>query len=238
MFFWKLRCFLHDPTNVGNLISGSSASLKPSLYIWKFSVHVLLRPSLKIFSLTLLACEMSAVVVWTFFGIALLWAWNENWPFPVLCIRCLISMISSHCLGPPMASLHSLALWAPALFWQLCIQWWGRQTQVLSSLVPSVQSLSHVRLCDPMNRSTPGLPVHHQLPESTQTHVHWVSDAIQPSHPVSSPSPPAPSLSQYQGLFKWVSSSHQVVKVLEFHLQNQSYQWTPRTDLLYLFFLI
>ena len=63
-------------------------------------------------------------------------------------------------------------------------------------------------LCDPMNHSTPGLPVHHQLPEFTQTHVPWVSDAIQPSHPVSSPSPPAPNPSQHQGLFQWVSSSH------------------------------
>ena len=87
-------------------------------------------------------------------------------------------------------------------------------------------------LHDPMNRSTPGLPVHHQLQEFTQTHVHWVGDAIQPSHPLSSPSPPALNLSQHQGLFKWVSSSHQVAKVLEFELQHQSYQWTPRTDLL------
>ena len=84
----------------------------------------------------------------------------------------------------------------------------------------------------PMNHSTPGLPVHHQLPESTQTHGHWVSDAIQPSHPLSSPSPFAFSLSQHQGLFKWISSSHQVAKVLEFQLQNQSFQWTPRTDFL------
>ena len=87
-------------------------------------------------------------------------------------------------------------------------------------------------LCDHMNRSTPGLPVHHQLLESTQTHVHWVGDAIQPSHPLSSPSPPALNLSQHQGLFKWVSSSHQVTKGLEFQLQHQSFQWTPRTDLL------
>ena len=65
----------------------------------------------------------------------------------------------------------------------------------------SVQSLSRVWLCDPMNRSMPGLPVHHQLPEFTQTHVHWVSDAIQPSHPLSSPSPPAPNPFQHQGLF-------------------------------------
>ena len=63
-------------------------------------------------------------------------------------------------------------------------------------------------------------PVHHQLPESTQTHVHWVGDAIQPSHPLSSPSPPALKLSQHQGLFKWVSSLRQVAKVLEFQLQH------------------
>ena len=87
-------------------------------------------------------------------------------------------------------------------------------------------------LCDPMNCSTPGLPVHHQLPESTQTHVRRVSDAIQPSHPLSSPSPPALNLSQHQGLFKWVSSLHQEAKVFEFQLQHLSYQWTPRTDIL------
>ena len=81
----------------------------------------------------------------------------------------------------------------------------------------------------PHDHSTPGLPVHHQLP-STQTHVHQVGDAIQPSHPLASPSPPALSHSQHQGLFKWVSSSHQVNKVLEFQLQHQSLQWTPRTN--------
>ena len=94
------------------------------------------------------------------------------------------------------------------------------------------QSLSRVRLCDPMNRSMPGLPIHHQLLESTQTHVHRVDDAIQPSHPLSSASPPAPNLSQHQSLFQWVSSSYEVAKVLEFHLQHQSFQRTPRTDLL------
>ena len=72
--------------------------------------------------------------------------------------------------------------------------------------------------CDPMDYSTPGFPVHHQLPQPTQTHVHWVGDAIQPSHPLLSPSPPTFSLSQHQGFFKWVSSSHQVTKVLEFQL--------------------
>ena len=87
-------------------------------------------------------------------------------------------------------------------------------------------------LCDPMNCSTPGLPVHHQLPESTQTRIHRVGDAIQPSHPPSSPSSPALNLSQNQGLFKWVSSLHEVAKVVEFQLQHQSFQWKSRTDLL------
>ena len=100
----------------------------------------------------------------------------------------------------------------------------------------SVQSSSVAQSCltlrDPMNHSTPGLPVHHQLPEFTQTLVHWVSDAIQPSHPLSSPSPPAPNPSQHQSLFQWVNSSHEVARVLEFQLQHQSFQWTPRTDLL------
>ena len=84
----------------------------------------------------------------------------------------------------------------------------------------SVQFSSVAQLCptlwDPMNCSTPGLPVHHQLSESTQTHIHWVGDAIQPSHALSSPSPPAFNLFQHQGLFKWVSSSHQVAKYWSF----------------------
>ena len=93
-------------------------------------------------------------------------------------------------------------------------------------------ALSCPTLCDPMNCSTPGLPVHHQLLQSTQTHVHWVGDAIQPSHSLSSLSPPALNLSQHQGLFQWVTSLHEVAKLLEFQLQHQSFQWTPRTDLL------
>ena len=85
-------------------------------------------------------------------------------------------------------------------------------------------------LCDPMNCSTPGLPVHLQLPEFTQTHVHRVSDAIQPSHPLSSPSPPALNPSQHQSLFQSVNSSHEVAKVLEFQLQHHSFQRNPRAD--------
>ena len=87
-------------------------------------------------------------------------------------------------------------------------------------------------LCDPMYRSMPGLPVHHQLPEFTQTHAHRVGDATQPSHPLSSPSPPAPNPSQHWALFQWVNSSHKVAKVLEFQLQHRSFQWIHRTDLL------
>ena len=87
-------------------------------------------------------------------------------------------------------------------------------------------------LRDPMNCSMPSFPVHHQFLELTQTHVHWVSDAIQSSHPLSSPSLPAFNLSQHQGLFQWVSSSHQVAKVLLFQLQHQSFQWIFRTDFL------
>ena len=88
---------------------------------------------------------------------------------------------------------------------------WSDQTRSVAQSCPT--------LCDPMNRSTPGLPVHHQFPDFTHTHIHRVSDAIQPSRPLSSPSPPALNLSQHQGLFKWVSSSHQMAKVLEFQLQ-------------------
>ena len=124
------------------------------------------------------------------------------------CIKCH-SFSTSNCSSSNLSKRY------------LSLQW------VISSVAQSC-----LTLCDPMNCSTPGLPVHHQLPELAQTHVHWVSDAIQPSHPLSSPYPPAPNLSQHQGLFKWVSSSHQVAKVLEFQLQHQSLQWTPRTDLL------
>ena len=96
----------------------------------------------------------------------------------------------------------------------------------------SVQFNSVAQSCLTLWPHESDLPVHHQLPEFTQTHVHRVGDAIQPSHPLSSPSPPAPTPSQHQGLFQWVSSSHEVAKVLEFQPQHQSFQWTPRTDLL------
>ena len=108
---------------------------------------------------------------------------------------------------------------------------WVQRVDIMGTTVQfrSVAQLC-LTLCNPMDCSTPGLPVHHQLTESTQTHVHWVGDAIQPSHPLSSPSPPAFNRSQQQGLFTWVSSSHQAAKVLEFQLQCQSFQWILRTD--------
>ena len=103
---------------------------------------------------------------------------------------------------------------------------WGFLQQ-LSSVTQSCPTL-----CDPVNCSTPGLLVHHQIPEFTQTHIHWVGDAIQPSHPLASPFPPAPNPSQHQNLFQWVNSSHEVAKVLELQLQHHSLQRNPRVDLL------
>ena len=123
--------------------------------------------------------------------------------------HCLLSVSMTCCPNLPIVKVIRIGLWQ------------------FSSVAQSCPTL-----CDPMNRSTPGLLVHHQLPEFTQTHVHWVGDAIQPSHPLSSPSPPVPNPSQHQGLFQWVNSLHEVAKVLEFQLQHHSFQWTPRTGLL------
>ena len=102
------------------------------------------------------------------------------------------------------------------------------------TLAAQFSSVTHLclTLCDPMDCSMPGLPVHHQPPELAQTHVHRVGDAIQPSHPLLTPSPPAFSLSQLPSLFQWVSSLHQVAKLLEFQPQHQSFQWIFRTDFL------
>ena len=115
---------------------------------------------------------------------------------------------------------------------------WRKYSQHFNSLdlffSQSVSSLAQLcpTLCNPMDCSTPSLPVHHQLPELAQTYVHPVSDAIQPSHPLLSPSPPTFNLSQHQGLFQGVSSSHHVAKVLEIQLHHQSFQWIFRTDFL------
>ena len=114
-----------------------------------------------------------------------------------------------------------------------CLLNWQVDTLLTSGRYSSVAP-SCPTLCNRMDCNMPVLPVHHQFPELTQTHVHWVGDAIQPSHPLSFLSPPALALnhSQHQGLFKWVRSSHQVAKVLQFQLQHQSFQWIFRIDFL------
>ena len=134
------------------------------------------------------------------------------------------SLKLSHIVSFPW---NDLSLCLVPTFMQTCVTWLMPPDLQLSSVAQSCPTL-----WDAMNRSTPGLPVCHQLPEFTQTHVHRVSDSIQPSHPLSSPSPPAPNPSQHQSLFQSVNSSHEVAKVLEFQLQHQSFQWTPGTDLL------
>ena len=129
----------------------------------------------------------------------------------------------SFCNSHPNSQNHMEGL---SFTWPVLKRFVGLNVQ-FSSVAQSCPTL-----CDPMNRSTLGLPVHHQLLEFSQTHVLQVGDGIQPSYPLSSPSPPAPNPSQHQGLFQWVNSSHEVAKVLEFQLQHQSFQWTPRTGLL------
>ena len=89
---------------------------------------------------------------------------------------------------------------------------------------------SYSTLCNPMDCSTPGLPVPHHLPEFAQVHVHCISDAIQPSHPPTPSPPSALNLSQHQGLLQWLSCLHQMTKILEFQLQHQSFQWVFRVD--------
>ena len=143
-----------------------------------------------------------------------------SFQFPDMCqIQPLLSM-----------STMSTAIALILVTMTFCLKYYISYFTVLLSF--SFQFSPVAQLCPtlrPHDHSTPVLPVHHQLPEFTQTHVHWVSDAIQPSHPLLSPSPPALNLSQHQGLFKWVSSLHQVAKVLEFQLQHQSFQWILRT---------
>ena len=159
----------------------------------------------------------------------------------------------AHSLGAVTSSLdHSvpLTLGAPAQRMHDLELAWGRSPWILhlhsineiknpSESIVCKNSLQTTKftqyclnLCDAMNHSTQGLPVHHQLPESIQTHVHQVGDAIQPFHPLSSPSPPPFNLFHHQGLFKWLCSLHQVAKVLEFHLQYQSFKRKFRTDFL------
>ena len=127
----------------------------------------------------------------------------EPWFFPP---RLNFSLVFSPVVLPPLSGFRNV----------LSINY-GSKYNYRSDEIRSVTQ-SCLTLCNPMNHSMPGLPVHHQLREFTQTHVHRDRDAIQPSHPLSSPSPPAPNPSQHQSLFQWVNSSHEVAKVLEFQL--------------------
>ena len=144
---------------------------------------------------------------------------------------CHRSLWSLHCLlyGPTLTSVHDYWKNHSLDYRDLC---WQSDISVFSYDVSVQFSQSYPTICNPMDCSMPGLPVHHQLPEPAQTHVHQVGDAIKPSHLLSSPSPPAFNLSQHQGLFQWVSSSHHVPKVLELQLEHQSFQWIFRTDFL------
>ena len=117
------------------------------------------------------------------------------------------------------------------LVYQILISQWTPYFQYLLHQFNS-DAQSCPGLCNPMDCSMLDFPVHHQVLEAAQTHIHQVVDAIQPSHPLSSPSTPVFNPSQHQGLFQRVSSLHQVAKVLEFQLQHQSSQWTFRTDFL------
>ena len=131
---------------------------------------------------------------------------------------------------PPPPTFFVLSSWAIQTLSQT--QMWPVQDRLPNLYVQfSSVTQSCPTLCNPMNRSTTGLPVHHKLPEFTKTHIHWVSDAIQSSHPLSSTSPPAPNPSQHPSLIQWVNSLHEVAKALEFQLQHHSFQRTSRTDL-------
>jgi len=142
--------------------------------------------------------------------------WSSSlWPWIILC------------------RLYSyfISIWGPFSFFLFFILTSGLLFRTESIQFSSVTQ-SCPNLCDPIDCNTPGLPVHHQLLESTQIHVHWVGDAIQPSHPLSCPSAHTFNPSQHQGLFQLVGSLNQVTKVLEFQLQHQSFQWTFRIDFL------
>ena len=136
--------------------------------------------------------------------------------FPFLIVSWLPSLVCSKMRCT--CKIINWNVWIAYYSFNLCILFHLLKFSVFSSVQLSSVTQSCLTLCDHMNHSAPGLPVHHQLLEFTQTHLHRVSDAIQPSHPLSSPSPLTPNPSQHQSLFQWVSSSHEVAKVLEFQL--------------------
>ena len=135
-------------------------------------------------------------------------------------------------LGSMFRYIHIYICYTYMIYMHIYVYIYTYQSVQFSSVIQLC-----LTLCHPMNHSMPGLPVHHQLPEFTQTHPHRVGDAIQPSHPLLAPSPPAPNPSQHQGLFQWVNSSCEVAKVWEFQLQHQSFQWIYTCLILILTFL-
>ena len=206
MFFWNSFAFLMIQWMLAIWYLFSLPFLNPArisghswfTYCWSLLWRIL--------SFTLLACEISAIVLYfehslrfLFFGIGR---------------KTDVFQSYGHC-------------WVFQICWHIECSTFTASCFQFSSVTQSCPTL-----CDPMNHSTPGFPVHHKLSEFTQTHAHRVGDAIQPSHPLLSPSPPAPNPSQQQDLFQRVNSLHEVAKLLELQLQHQSFQWTPRTCLL------
>ena len=149
-----------------------------------------------------------------------------SWSCPTLIRKKIISVTSSSALPETGMVLRKTLIKIPVHMLHVVVDF-----RKLFSLFHSVTQ-SCPTLFNPMDCITPGFPVYHQLPEFAQIHVHQVGDTIQPFYPLSSPSPPTFNLSQHQGLFQSVSSSHQMAKVLEFQLQHQSFQWIFRTDFL------
>ena len=150
-------------------------------------------------------------------------------PFPLVLVLSILQQAGLYHKGfiPPAETWNPGALKLLEAALSSCGWKLERKSVEFNSVAQSCPTL-----CDPIDWRMPGFPVHYQLLEFSQTHVHQVSDAMQHSHPQSSPSPPIFHLSLYQGLFQWVSSLHQVAKVLEFQLQHQSFQWIFRTDFL------
>ena len=147
------------------------------------------------------------------------WLWRLNNFFII--VKSFIKDLVKY--FPFLNSFSEIQLYKPS--------WWSQPYDLAASCeLLLFRAKSCLTLCDPMDCSMPGFPVLHYLPEFAQIHVHWVGNAIQPSHPLSSPSSPTFNLSQHQGLFQWVGSSYQVARVLEFQLQHQSFQWIFRTD--------
>ena len=185
--------------------------------IWQLSIEEL-NPLCNIFAKLLAVFQKNFLSRSNDLFLTSLLQWFSLWN---LLLHCFYVQISDIIYGQKNQKSNSCSIWS--FFGHLERIWMSSFSQV-SSVIQSCPAL-----CDPMDCSTPGLPVHHQLPELTQTHVHRVGDAIQPSHPLSFPSPPTFNPSQHQGVFKWVGPLHQVAKVLEFQLTHQSFQWLFRT---------